>query len=147
MTLIELLIVLALVISLAGMATVGFVHFSRGKDPQLFMKDMAAYVRYLQFKTIEEGTVHKLSVEPEEGTLRTYAQGAEKKFFQVKDSLSKRFEVKSTYKVEIENGQEIYFFPDGTVTRNEIRVFSGDDKIASLAVSNRLGTLKVEFYG
>lgn len=146
MTLIELLIVLALVVSLAGMATAGFVNFFRDKNPRFFVKEMTSYVRYLQFKAIEEGKIHKLSVEPEDGTLRTYTQTKEMKFAPVHDSLSKRFEVKSAYELDIQDGKEIYFFPDGTITRNEIHVLSDDHKIASLSVRNRLGALKVELY-
>ncbi len=145
MTLIELLLVLALVVSLAGMATVGFVNFMSGQDPKLFVKDMSSYVRYLQFKAIEEGKILKLNIERREGTVQVYAQDTQKKFVPIHDSLSKRFESEDRYKAEIENGQEIFFFPDGTVTRAQIRVFDRDRKIASLAVKNRLGGLKVEF--
>lgn len=145
-TLVELLLVLVLILSLGGLATVNFMEFLRQRDPKLFVKDIGAYVRYLQFKSIEEGRVQKLSAGEERGTLQTFAQSEDKKFIPIKDSLSNRFQNQGRYRMEIENGSEIYFFPDGTVTRSEIRIFKGDHKIARLAVSNRLGSLKVEFY-
>ena len=103
-------------------------------------------MRYLQFKTIEQGKIHKLKVETDSGAeiLKTYVQLGKNKFEPVEDSFAGRFQTKGAFTIRMEQGNEISFFPDGTVTRNNILIFSKNEPVATIEVQNRIGTLKAE---
>ena len=91
-TLIELLMVIAIVVTLAGLVTVNFIRSYQAHNVKYFTNELAAYLRYVQFKAIEEGAVHKLTTDPESGGLESFAQyGKANEFQEITTPFSRRF--------------------------------------------------------
>lgn len=145
MTLIELLIVVALIVTFTGFIAVNFSPFFKSRTPEFVVKELASYMKYLQFKTIEEGKVYKLKIE--EDGLAAFQQNEKHEFSRVQDSFSKYFGKKGNLTYSMKDGREIYFFPDGTVTQSAISVLENEQPIATLSVTNRIGNIKVESHG
>ena len=144
MTLIELLIVILLVMTLAGLATANFIQSYQARNVEHFAKDLAAYIRYVQFKAIEDGSIHQLKLDSESGLLETFAQ--EKKdidFQKVTTPFSKRFQKQDQYTIRFRKGKEIYFYPDGNVTPNQLLLLENEQEKASVEIKNRIGAFKV----
>lgn len=145
-TLIELVIVVSLIAVFAALVTSGFANFYRGRNPELFVKDFSGYVRYLQFKAVEDGKIYRIAADDENGLrLSSFGQG-DREFVPAADPMAKRFTAKGNFSIRTERGRDIDFFPDGTVTRSRIEIFEGEKKIADLTLKNRLGTLQVDMH-
>ena len=147
-TLIELLIVISLIVTLTGLATTGFIQSYRARSVDHFTKELTAYLRYLQFKAIEEGAVHKLILDPETGSLTSFVQDSDgKKFRKISTSFSRRFEKSGIFSTLLDPTSGIYFFPDGNVTKSKLWVMSGSEKKAAVEIKNRIGAFQVTTYG
>src|SRR3989338_1473387 len=104
-TLIELIVVITLVAILSGIATVRFVGSFQGRSLVHFTNELVNFLRYIQFKTIEEGSVHKLEVDSEEGRLTSSAQAEESVLFEeISTPFSSRFGNKLPFTIELEKG-------------------------------------------
>lgn len=147
MTLIELLIVLAIMIVFMGAASASFTNMLQHRNPELFMKDLAAYVRYLQYKSVETGKIGMLRPASGEGGLETYEQNSRREFKKISEAAARRFEAEKKFLFRWDQPGEIYFYPDGSVTRGRLSVFAGQDPVAVLVLQNRLGVQKVEMHG
>ena len=147
MTLIELVLVMALVVTLASLATVSFVRSYQARSFNHYVNEFASYLRYLQFKAIEEGIVLKLAPDPETETLRCYVKKKKSsEFSESSTSFSKRFESKGDFEVGIRKDREVYFYPDGTITLTKFVITNKkNDEEAVIEVKNRLGAFKVTF--
>src|SRR3989338_10495168 len=103
LTLIELLIVISLVVTLAGLATARFVRSYASRSADHFVKELAAYLRYVQFKAVEEGAVHKLAVDRETGVLASLVQEEKGKGFrEITTPFSKRFAQARLFSISFE---------------------------------------------
>ncbi len=143
-TLIELIIVLAIVATLAGLATTGFVMSVQARSTDHFVKELTAYLRFIQFKAIEEGKIHKLIAEEPDGTLSVLAEDGTAGEFQPVESLfAKRFGNEKNFSVRFAQGKEIYFLPDGVVTRNKLMISDEQGERAAIEIKNRIGAFKV----
>ncbi|HTL48647.1 MAG TPA: prepilin-type N-terminal cleavage/methylation domain-containing protein [Verrucomicrobiae bacterium] len=144
-TLVEILIVFALVATFAALAVAGFSRFYNERLPRLYVKDLAGYVRYLQFKAIEDGKIYRMTVDNDTGVSTASKPNAKKDFEPLRDALSRRFQKKGEFAVVLGEGHEVYFFPDGTVTRNAVTVSRNGGEIATLQIKNRLGALEIHY--
>lgn len=143
-TLIELITVLAIVAVLAGLTTTGFVMSVQARSTDHFVKELTGYLRFIQFKAIEEAKIHKLIIQEPGGTLTVLAEsGAAREFQPVDNLFAKRFEREKHFSVRFHQGGEIYFFPDGVVSRNQLVISDETGERAAIEVKNRIGAFKV----
>ncbi|OGX06774.1 MAG: hypothetical protein A3G87_04315 [Omnitrophica bacterium RIFCSPLOWO2_12_FULL_50_11] len=147
-TLIELLVTMALVATLAGLATVAFVRSFQARSLDGFVKDLTAYLRYLQFDAIESGAAHKLVLNPESGRLETFVRNENSTQFEpFRSPYSQRFQEAKVFSIDFSRGDEIYFFPDGAVTRNQLFVSRNGTRQATVEIKNRIGAFGVTTHG
>ncbi len=146
-TLIELLIVVAMVAILSSSAIALLAgRYQRGSEEQ-YMKDLKAYMRYVQYRAIEHGVTHQLTVEGS-GKFKSRAdEKAQGQFGLVSDPFSSRLNGQSAFKAQFENPEGIYFFPNGVATRNRLTILKNKETVATLTVANRLGNIRVERMG
>lgn len=146
-TLIELILVITLIATLASLATVNFMRSYRERNLQHFVRECASYLRYLQFKSIEEGKTHRLTAD-EQGRLLSFIQGKRPKDYdEITTPFSKRFSRADSFSIRFRRGNEIYFFPDGVLTPNELFVEVDHEPAASIQIKNRLGAFQIKFNG
>ena len=143
-TFIELIVVVILVSILAGLATTRFVQSFRERRSDYFVKELVAYLRYIQIKAIEEGMTHQLEVDPDSKALKSLSQSSDaSEFHEISISMFKRFKKTDPFVVQLEEGNQIYFFPDGNVTPAKLSITEGAEEKASVAIKNRLGVFEV----
>jgi len=119
-----------------------------GRSSEYFVKELTSYVRFLQFKAIEEGRVHKLKVDQDNHMLVSLVQGDRAKdFYEIKTPFSKRFSNLDRFVVHLNKGNDIYFFPDGSITKNKFIVMHKRRKEATIEIKNRIGALQVTRHG
>ena len=147
-TLIELTIVLALIVTLAGLATVSFMRSYEERNLEHVVKELVIYLRYLQFKAIEEGRVHKLKIDSEASSLVSYVQGEKyNDYEELVTPFARRFKKIDHFLVHLNEGSEIYFFPDGLLTTNELSITAENERGATIEIKNRLGAFQVTVNG
>ena len=143
-TIVELIVVLTIVATLAGLATTAFITSFEARSTDHFVKELTAYLRFVQSKAIEEGKTHKLVTEEPNGALSVLVQDEAASEFHPLDNLfSKRFENEKRFSVHLAQGNEIYFFPDGMITRNKLMVSDEKGEHATIEIKNRVGAFKV----
>lgn len=143
-SLIELLVVIAIIVALTGLATVGFVQSFQSRSIEHFVKGFVSYLRFVQFKSIEEGSIHKLVFSAEDGTVSAFVQekpGGD--FLPLKDLFSKQISWEKRYETRLAQGKELYFFPDGVIDRNKLSIMDQDKEIAVIEIKNRIGTFRI----
>lgn len=142
-TIVELIVVLTIVAALAGLATTAFITSFQARNTDHFVKELSAYLRFIQSKAIEEGKTHKLITE-EPGTLSVLIQDeAESNFHPLSNLISRRFEHEKNFTVHLSQGNEIYFFPDGVMTRGKLMISDVKGERATIEIKNRIGSFKV----
>ncbi|MBI4357924.1 MAG: hypothetical protein HY584_01370 [Candidatus Omnitrophica bacterium] len=147
LTLIELVTVAALIVILAGLATTRFVESFQARRMDHFVKELVIFLRYVQFKTIEEGTIHKLEIESDSGGIRGFSQDEKpSKFREIRTPFFNRFRNPKPFSIGLDQGDEVYFFPDGRISSNMFLIKSDSQEQASIAVKNRLGVFEVAFH-
>lgn len=146
-TLIELILVMALVVTLAGLTTVNFIRSYQSKSFNHFVNEFTSYLRYLQFKAIEEARIVKVAFDAESGLLTCYVkQKKSNEFEETKTPFSNRFQSADEFEIDIQKGDAVYFYPDGTITLNKFVITNTkNEEKATIEVRNRLGTFKVTF--
>jgi len=155
-TLIELLVVLALVVIVTGLVTVRFVGSVQERSLEQYVREMSAYLRFLQFKAIEDGNVLKIffneeTKEVESMKLEKESQredgrkNKKKEFVPMKTPFSQKANGNKDFGIRLKSGDEIYFFPDGSVTKNTVIISDQVDERATIEIKNRLGLFKVNF--
>lgn len=143
-TLIELMITVILVSILTGLATTRFVQSYRARSLDHFVQEFVYFLRYIQFKSIEEGEISKLALDPESSELKSYIKLSDQDYFkEIETPFLNQFQRHSRFHFQFKNQDEIYFFPDGSVTPNQFLIMEGIDEKASIHVKNRLGTFEV----
>ena len=141
-TLVELIMVVVLVVMLTSLATTRFVQSYQARTADYYVKELVFFLRYVQFKSIEEGVVHKLALDSDQ--LRVFVKENETNDFkEVSIPFLNQFEKQAQFTLEFREGNEIYFFPDGSVTPNQFMIMDGVDKKASIEIKNRLGAFQV----
>lgn len=146
-TLIELILVVALVVVFSGLVTVGFARSFEARNLDHFVKELTAYLRYLQFKAVEEGAIHKLTVNVDSGAIEIFmADRNATDFKEVITPFSGRFKRKDYFSVRLQDGKEVYFFPDGRVTPNKFVVTGDNEKTATVEIKNRIGAFQVTLH-
>ena len=112
------------------------------------VKELVIYLRYLQFKAIEEGRVHKLKIDSEASSLVSYVQGEKyNDYEELVTPFARRFKKIDHFLVHLNEGSEIYFFPDGLLTTNELSITAENERGATIEIKNRLGAFQVTVNG
>ena len=144
-TLIELITVVVLIMTLAGLATTRFVQSYQARSVDHFVKEFVFFLRYIQFKSIEEGAIHKLVLDPDSGELKSFIKltVAPDNFKETSIPFVNRFQKRARFVLQLKNGNEVYFFPDGGVTPNQFLVMEGMKERASIDIKDRLGFFQV----
>jgi prepilin-type N-terminal cleavage/methylation domain-containing protein len=144
-TLIELVLVIALVLTLSTLATVNFIKSYQARDFRQFVSELASYLRFVQYKAIEDGLVLKVSIDSDSGRIESLAQGSKpKEFKSFTTPFSKRFESNNQFSVQLDKGRDIFFSPDGSMTINKITV-SNERYRAKIEIRNRLGAFRIKY--
>lgn len=146
-TLIELLIVVAMVAILSS-STIALLagRYQKGSEEQ-YMKDLKAYMRYVQYRAIERGVTHQLMVEGS-GKFKSKAdEKAEGLFEPVSDPFSSRLNGQTGFKPQFEDPEGVYFFPNGVTSRNRLTISKNKESIATMTVTNRIGNIRIERMG
>ena len=145
-TFVELVIVISLIVMITGLATVRFMKSYEGRSSEQLTKELTTYLRYLQFRAIEEGLVHKLESTDDDKGLVAYEQGEKwDKFSEIQTPFSKRLSQFHEFSVDFQNGDVIYFFPDGSMTKNKLWIVRGTEREETLEIKNRIGSFNVNF--
>jgi prepilin-type N-terminal cleavage/methylation domain-containing protein len=148
MSLIEVVIVASLIAIWAGLATAYFANQFRDRSEEHMIKDLKAGIRYLQFKAIEEGKTYQLKVSGSEAGIESYVQDPwDGTFKRVSHPFLARFEEQGQFRVKFQDGNDMYFFPNGVVTKNHLNVSDGDEKVATIEIQNRIGSMQVVHHG
>jgi prepilin-type N-terminal cleavage/methylation domain-containing protein len=143
-TLIELVLVVALISILAGMATIRFAQSFRERSAEHLVKELVFFLRFVQFKAIEEGKTYKLVFESDSGKLRSFVRSPKStRFEEVSIPMIGRLQEPGHFNFELEQGSELYFFPDGSVTPNQLMILEENQEKASIGIKNRLGLFEV----
>ncbi|MBI4372431.1 MAG: prepilin-type N-terminal cleavage/methylation domain-containing protein [Candidatus Omnitrophica bacterium] len=147
-TMAELLIVLALVAMMSALVITRFSGSYEARRSEHILKDLTAYLRYLQFKSIEESATYQLDINEKSSAIRVQIKDEELKSFRdVKIPYGESFSDLHPYRLKLSKANEVYFFPDGSVTPNKINLLKGYKEQASVEITNRLGAFKINRYG
>jgi len=146
MTFIELLVVMALVIAITGLVTVRFIGSSQAQTEKQWAKSSVMLLRYLQFKSIEEGLIHKIRLDELKQSLKVLVESEEPgEFEEIKTPYSNQWKKTDRYRIRFQKGKEIYFFPDGSMTRNQLMMMEGSHERAAIDIQNRIGSFQVTY--
>ena len=147
LTLVELLIVVALVALMTGLAVALFRNGYERHHLEHYVKDLSAYFRYAQYRAIERGKTQQLRMD-EGNKLQTLTDEANNgRLIEMDDPFLRGLNHQSNYRLYFDNSEGIYFFPDGNVTRNRLVVSDEETKLAALEVTNRIGHVRIELAG
>lgn len=141
-TLIELLVVIALIAVITGFVSVRFIQSYGSRQQDGYIKEFVNYLRYVQFKAIEDGLVYKLVLDEDKKSIESLVE-TEREFKSVNTPFSKKFSKSGNLSVQFKKGNEIYFFPDGTITKNTVTILDQMNELASVEIQNRVGSFKI----
>ena len=144
-TLIELIVVMGLVLTIIFMAAPHFVRSYQSRNIDFYLKDLQFFLRYMQFKAIEEGKVQKLVLDPDTGELQGFVKKGRgpEEFEKISVPIGYEVQKHTRFMLQLKNGNQIYFFPDGALTPNRFLIMEGMEERASLNIRNRLGAFQV----
>ena len=143
-TFIELLVVVIVLAALTGLAVTQFRDSYESRSSTLIVKELTSYLRYLQFYAVEKNEVYKLEVNERTETLRAWSQeSGSQAFREARTPFRKRFGDLAPFSLSLGTGKALYFFPDGSVTKNKLYLMRDSKKEATIEIRNRLGAFRV----
>ena len=143
-TLVELVLTVALLSILTGTATAVFIQSFRERSVDYAAKEVTFFLRYVQFKAIEEGRTHKLTFDSVSGEFKSFVEQPKPAGFQeILIPFANRFKNHGPFLFRLEQGNALYFFPDGSVTPNQLIISEENQEKASIGIKNRLGLFEV----
>ncbi len=143
-TLIELIVVIALVAVIAGLATVRFMQSFEARSTDQYVKELTSYLRYVQFRAIEEGQAYRLGVAEEGKGLTTSVADSSGKFAETRLPHARKLREDSRMDIRLKKGNGVFFFPDGTVTGNAFEISDSSGRLITVTIKNRLGIFEVK---
>ncbi len=141
-TLIELLIVVSLVAILSGLTTIRFVQSFQERSTSHYLSELLIFLRYTQFQAIEDGKVHKLEIDRKGKIANLIQNKGAADFEEAPATYAKRLLKNNDFKLEFDKGDEIYFFPDGSVTPNQLSIKKDGREAGFVKIKNRLGAFE-----
>jgi prepilin-type N-terminal cleavage/methylation domain-containing protein len=145
-TIIELVVVVALVAILASLATASFGFHFRSRQPEHYVDYLTHYLRYLQFKAIEDAATHRMSVDDDRQGVVTEREGeVGGQFMEVRHPFSRHLGTGHDFELEMSKGRYVYFYPNGSITPNQLELKRDGMRIALVTVQNRIGVVEVSY--
>src|SRR3989344_7693878 len=109
-TLVELMVVIAIIVSVAGAATVSFSQAHQRASLANYLKEMTVYMRYLQYRSIQTGSIDKWERDAENGVKVWVKKRGSKDFEGWVDSYQKRLFGSGEFSVALDVN-EPHFLP------------------------------------
>ena len=144
-TLIELILVCALMLVLVTVSTPGF---KKTYDDLKFIsaaKDLASIVHYCRQKAIMEREEVRLLINPQEGYYRVFAESDSGVFEPIRGSWGRRFKVPRAVTIE-SIPETIDFMPNGNATQAEIYITNRKGITKTISIQERTGVAKIYDY-
>ncbi|MFH1440912.1 MAG: prepilin-type N-terminal cleavage/methylation domain-containing protein [Candidatus Omnitrophota bacterium] len=120
-TFIELLIVVAIVGVLTGIAVPQLRKALDNFQEEAFAKDLFYLVRYIQGRSISEGKIYCLKIDLDNAEFQAVYK-KEDDFLNLSGKFGKKYKVPSGIELSIDpvEKREIYFYPDGSIDKISI---------------------------
>lgn len=147
-TLVEQLIVLAIIAAVLGFGGVRMMKVYRENSFDLAVKDLTTVLRFLQVKAISEGKIYELSIaESEKKVIVKREMEEEEELKVVRSSWLNAIQVGRSMKLRLEPGPSLFFYPDGSTSKSKLRITGEHGKESVLELTNRLGAIGVRGEG
>ena len=144
-TLVEQLIVIAIIVSLLGFGAVQMMGVYRQNSIDHAVKNLKTVLQFLQVKAIEDGLIYKLSITEDGKKIRLGRQPRGKKEFEaIHPSWVAGVRMGEGIKIQLERGGEFFFYPDGLATKSRLFVVKENGERIALTLKNRIGTIEVK---
>ena len=130
-TLIELILVMAIIAIIVGMAVPNLHGFARGRRAAECADQIVALTRYARTQSITEGVPYHMNVNPADGTYWLTRQQDDGQFVPLSNSLGLKFQIPDGTRLSWtapghQDGQYILFQPNGRVEQGEIQLMDKD---------------------
>jgi type II secretion system protein H len=130
-TLLELILVLAIIAIAVGMAVPRLHGFARGRQTAQCAEQMVALTRYARSQAITRGVPYRLNIDPGNGTYWLTVQQDDGQFVQFANNVGFQFKAPEGTRLNWnapmqQDGQYIQFQPNGRVDPAEIQILSSD---------------------
>ena len=144
-TLIEQLIVMAIIVSLVGLSVVGVAKTYRENNIKNVTENLQTVFRFLQVKSIEEGKVYELSFSEDGKSIRVKRKVLGKEDLEVvRSSWIGSIQAGHALKFQFERSGNLQFYPDGLTSKNPLLVVKENGERVTLLMKNRIGTVEVK---
>jgi type II secretion system protein H len=130
-TLLELILVMAIIAIIVGMAVPNLHGFARGRRAAECADQIVALTRYARTQSITQGVPYRLNVSPSDGTYWLTMQQDDGQFAPMQNSLGLKFQAPEGTKLSWtapghQDGQYILFQPNGRVEQAEVQLMDAD---------------------
>ena len=143
-TLVEQLIVLALIVVVLGFGGIRMMEVYRQNNYDLVIKELTTALRFFQIRSIEEGRIYEISVSQDKRSLQVKRESDDSKELAPSHfSWLSGIQVGRVFTLELRRGNQLLFFPDGSTSRNQLVLAKESGERATLELKNRVGTVEV----
>lgn len=143
-TLVEQLIVIALIVAVVGFGAIQMSHTFQSNSSEHAVKDLTSVLRFLQMKAIEEGRIYQLSISEDERSLTVKREEkGQDELMPFKSSLIQSVRFGKSLRLSLERDQNLFFYPDGFSSKNRFVITKSNQDRITLELKNRLGSVEV----
>lgn len=144
-SLVEQLIVIALIVAVLGFGAVRMMGTYQENSFDHAAKDITLALRFLQMKSIEDGRIYELSIRPDKkGVLVKRQIKGERELKPFKVSWIQALKVGQALRLAIEPDQNLYFYPDGSTSKNSLSIAKESGEKVILTLKNRIGSVDIK---
>ncbi len=144
-TLIEQLVVLAILVSVLGFGAVRMSDVYKQNNISHLTKDLQTVLQFIQVKSMEEGALYKLSVVADGKKIQIERErSGEKEFKIVRSSWIAGIQTGKSITFQLERSDGLIFYPDGRTSKNRLYLMKENGERVSLRLKNRIGTVQIE---
>jgi len=143
-TLIELIVILVLIVSLASFGGVRMMNTYRQHSLDQMVSDIQTMIRYLQVKAIAQGVIYQLSIsEDQKSFVLKRLKAGERQFEEVRLALVRRIRAGKLFTLQLQRNGQLLFYPDGSTSKNKLKILRGMESRSTIELTNRIGSIKV----
>ncbi|MBI4388010.1 MAG: hypothetical protein HY582_03090 [Candidatus Omnitrophica bacterium] len=143
-TLIEQLIVLTLIVAILGFGGVRMMKVYRENNYDLVIKELTTVLRFVQMKAIEDGRIYEISVSENKKKFQMKRETDDGKELEpFRSSWLNGIQVGRAFTLELNRGNQLLFFPDGSTSRNSLALVKEAGERATIELKNRIGRVEV----
>lgn len=144
-TLIEQLIVIAIIVSLLGFGAIQMTQVYKQNSVETATNNLKTVLQFLQMKSIEDGLVYELALSEDGKKIQVKREVHGKKDFELfRSSWITAVQMGHSIQLAFERSGDLFFYPDGMTSKNRLFLVKEGGARVSLALKNRIGTIEIK---